>query len=139
MLTVRALSRAAQTTPDTIRHYARIGLLKPSRNPDNGYRLFRHDDIERVRFICRAKRLGFTLREIEALFDHADAGRSPCPAVRDMIRKRIRDNRERLTELNRLQHRMEKALKQWETMPDGLPGKGVICHLIESITTGEQR
>ena len=132
MLTVSALSKAAQTTPDAIRHYVRIGLLTPSRNPDNGYRLFSNDDIKKVKFIRRAKGLGFTLHEIQTIFDHGNAGQSPCPAVREMIRQRINKNRERLAELNRLQQRMDGALERWKTMPDGEPDGEAICHLIES-------
>ncbi len=133
MLTVSELSKTAQATPDAIRHYVRIGLLTPSRNPDNGYRLFNDDDIKKVKFIRQAKGLGFTLREIETIFDHTNTGQSPCPAVRDMIRQRINENRNRLAELNRLQQRMDSALEKWKTMPDGEPDGEAICHLIESI------
>ncbi len=133
MLTVRGLSNAAHTTPDAIRHYVRIGLLTPSRNPDNGYRLFDNSDIKKVMFIRRAKGLGFTLHEIQTIFDHGAAGQSPCPAVRDMIQQRINENRAKLAELNSLQQRMDSALKKWKTMPDGEPDGKAICHLIESI------
>lgn len=133
MLTVSALSKAAQTTADTIRHYVRIGLLTPSRNPDNGYRLFSDDEIKKVQFIRRAKGLGFTLHDIQTIFDHGKAGESPCPAVRDIIQQRINKNRSRLAELNRLQQRMDSALEKWKSMPDGEPNGDAICHLIESI------
>ena len=133
MLTVSVLSKAAQTTPDAIRHYARIGLLTPSRNPDNGYRLFSNDDIKKVKFIRQAKGLGFTLHEIQTIFDHGTTGQSPCPVVRDIIQQRINKNRERLAELNRLQQRMDNALEKWKTMPDGEPDGEAICHLIESM------
>lgn len=133
MLTVSALSKAAETTADSIRHYVRIGLLTPSRNPDNGYRLFSNDDIKKVKFIRRAKGLGFALHEIQVIFDHGTAGQSPCPAVRNMIQQRINKNRSNLAELNRLQQRMDSALEKWKTMPDGEPDGEAICHLIESI------
>jgi len=71
MLTVSVLSKAAATTTDAIRHYVRIGLLTPSRNPDNGYRLFNENDIKKVKFIRQAKGLGFTLREIQTIFEEA--------------------------------------------------------------------
>ncbi len=35
---VNELAKFCDVSPDTIRHYTRIGLLKPSRNPENGYR-----------------------------------------------------------------------------------------------------
>ncbi|VAX10940.1 hypothetical protein MNBD_GAMMA26-1773 [hydrothermal vent metagenome] len=133
MLTVSALSKAARITPDAIRHYVRIGLLTPLRNPDNGYRLFSSDDVKKLQFIRQAKGLGFTLHEIQTIFDHGSAGQSPCPTVRDMIQHRINENRGRLAELNRLQQRMDSALEKWKTMPDGGPDGEAICHLIESM------
>jgi MerR family Zn(II)-responsive transcriptional regulator of zntA len=133
MLTVSQLSKAAQATADAIRHYVRIGLLTPSRDPVNGYKLFSDDDIKKVKFIRQAKGLGFTLNDIQTIFNHSNDGRSPCPAVRDMIRQRIDGNRSKLAELNSLQQRMDDALGKWESMPDGEPDGEAICHLIESI------
>ncbi len=132
MLTVSELSKVAQATPDAIRHYVRIGLLMPSRNPDNGYKLFSSIDIRKVKFICRAKGLGFTLSDIQIIFDHSSTGQSPCPLVRDIIQQRINENRDRLVELNRLQKRMDEALEKWKSMPDGEPDGDEICYLIES-------
>jgi len=133
MLTVSELSKVAQTTPDAIRHYVRIGLLTPSRDPVNGYKQFRDDDIKKAKFIRRAKGLGFTLSDIKTIFNHSNDGRSPCPAVRDIIRQRIDENRSRLAELNALQQRMDDALEKWTSMPDGEPDGEAICHLIESV------
>ncbi len=133
MMTVSELSRSAQVTPDAVRHYVRIGLLKPSRDPANGYKLFSSGDIRRVKFIRQAKGLGFSLNDIREIFRHESRGQSPCPVVRDIIRHRIDDNRARLAELNALQRRMEEALEKWKSMPDGEPDGDEICHLIESV------
>jgi len=133
VLKVSELSKAAQTTPDSIRHYVRIGLLTPLRDPDSGYKLFGDKDIKKVKFIGRAKGLGFTLRDIQIIFDHSDDGRSPCPVVRDIIQQRTDDNRDRLAQLNSLRRRMADALDKWQSMPDGEPDGEAICHLIESI------
>lgn len=133
LLTVSELSKVAQTTVGTIRHYVRIGLLTPSRDPTNGYKLFNRNDIKKVKFIRRAKGLGFTLKDIQIIFDHSYDTESPCPVVREMIHHRINENREKLAELNNLQHRMDDALVKWEIMPDGEPDGDAICHLIESI------
>jgi len=134
MLTVSELSKVAQATPDSIRHYVRIGLLKPTRNPDNGYKLFSSNDVKKVKFIRRAKGLGFTLHDIQVIFDHSNSGRSPCPLVRKIIQQRINENRDRLVELNKLQQRMDEALEKWKSMPDGEPDGDAICYLIESTT-----
>jgi len=130
---VNQLARRAATPPHVVRYYSRIGLLRPLRDPENGYKRFDISDIGRLRFIRRAKSLGFTLSEIAEILDHASHGESPCPRVREIISARIEDNRRQLEEMTALQSRMESALEQWESMPDANPDGHTLCHLIESI------
>ena len=78
---VSELARQAGVTAETVRHYTREGLLHPQRHPDNGYQLFGQHDLERLRFIQRARTLGFSVVEIRDILDHADHGDSPCPMV----------------------------------------------------------
>lgn len=134
MFTVTDLARQAEVTPDTVRHYVHIGLLTPERDPVNGYKIFNREDIKKVRFVRQAKNLGFTLAEIGEILEHAMNGNSPCPQVREIIQRRIKENHSKLVTLNALQTRMEDALKKWEVMPDGSPDGGSVCHLIESVT-----
>lgn len=131
-LTVNETARAAGATPETVRYYTRIGLLRPARNVRNAYRLYDQHDVARLRFIRRAKMLGFTLRDIRAIFAAADAGDSPCPLVRNLIAKRFEETREELEAALALHRRMEDALQRWQTLPDRAPTGRSICHLIES-------
>lgn len=133
MITVSKLAQHAGVTADSVRHYVRIGLLKPRRDPSNRYKLFAETDVRRLHFIRQAKSLGYTLDEIAQIFHDSGRGRSPCPRVREIIRNRIAGNRVRLESLLELQQRMEHALARWETMPDGVPDGESVCHLIESV------
>ena len=132
MMTVNQLSKRGSVAPHVIRYYSRIGLLNPARHPENGYKLFNRSDITRLRFIRQAQSLGFTLEEIAKIFEDSTHGTSPCERVRDILVHRIDENRRKLQELMQLQERMEHALEQWRTMPDGLPDGHSVCHLIES-------
>lgn len=131
-LTVAQLARAAETTVHAVRHYTRRGLLRPARDPANGYRRYRPRDVGRIRFIRRAQRLGFSLKEIVEILQEAEAGHSPCPRVRQILEQRVGENRRRLDELVALQVRMERALERWQHLPDGTPNGDQVCHLIES-------
>lgn len=128
---VKDLSKLCKVPADTIRHYTRIGLLRPDRDPVNGYCKYRVSDSIRLNFIRMAKSLGYTLKEIEHILAESRKGKSPCPTVREMISQRIQENRARLEQLMELQVRMEDALAQWEKMPDRMPNGDSICHLIE--------
>jgi len=133
MYTVTELANRCNTTPHLVRYYTRKGLLRPKRNPDNGYRLYRLSDISWLRFVRQAKSLGYTLNEIKEIMHDVDDNNSPCPRVREILMKRIDENREHLDDLIALQGRMEQALKQWEKMPDGVPDGHSVCHLIEIV------
>ncbi|PRY70805.1 MerR family transcriptional regulator [Halomonas ventosae] len=129
---VSELARLAGVTAETVRHYTREGLLHPERHPENGYQLFGQGDLDRLRFIQRARTLGFGVAEIRDILDHADHGDSPCPMVRDLLASRLPQIRERIRELQSLASRMEQALTAWEEMPDGTPDGHSLCRLIES-------
>ncbi|MCE8022565.1 MerR family transcriptional regulator [Billgrantia aerodenitrificans] len=129
---VSELARRAEVTAETVRHYTREGLLHPRRDPDNGYQLFTQADLERLRFIQRARTLGFSVAEIGDILAHADQGDSPCPMVRDLLASRLPQIRARIRELEALASRMEQALDAWAEMPDGTPDGHSLCRLIES-------
>jgi DNA-binding transcriptional MerR regulator len=132
MLTVTQLANRSGTSPNVVRYYTRVGLLRPERNPDNGYHFYNPRDISWLRFIRQAKRLGYTLGEIKAIRHDADQGHSPCPRVRKILQRRLVENRRHLEELMALQTRMEQAFLGWADMPDGVPDGDSVCHLIES-------
>ena len=137
MLTVTELAKQSGTTPHAVRYYTRRGLLRPERNPDNGYRLYALREINWLRFIRQAKRLGYTLNEIKAIMHDANQNLSPCPRVREIIQFRIEANRRQLKDLISLQARMEQALSQWSEMPDGVPDGCSVCYLIESFAEND--
>ncbi|MCH8048022.1 MAG: MerR family transcriptional regulator, partial [Planctomycetes bacterium] len=66
-LTIGQLARRAEVGVETVRFYEREGLLEePARRP-SGYRQYDEGVVDRLRFIRRAKQLGFTLKEIREL------------------------------------------------------------------------
>jgi DNA-binding transcriptional MerR regulator len=134
MLTVSQLAKHCNVTPETVRFYSKKKLLKPSKNPNNGYQIFSLDDIPKLKFIRQAKLLGYTLNEIEEILHHSMQSNSPCPIVREFLERRIADNRRKIQALLTLQKRMEAALKDWKDKPNGIPDGNSICHLIESFS-----
>jgi DNA-binding transcriptional MerR regulator len=131
-MTVRGLGAVTGVPDHVIRYYTRLGLLKPARDVRNAYRLYGRSDAARLRFIRRAKRLGYKLAEIATIVHQASRGRSPCPLVRDIIARRIPEHRGELRQALALQRRMERALDQWARMPDGVPDGDSVCRLIEA-------
>jgi len=67
------LARSAQVNIQTIRFYEREGLLPRPARTAAGYRSYEAGDLERVIFIKRNQELGFTLAEIQQLFQLHEA------------------------------------------------------------------
>ena len=134
---VNELARHAGVEAHVVRFYTQEGLLHPERDPNNSYREYALSDVRRLRFIRRARWLGFTLRDIEAILNDVDNDVSPCGDVRETIKIRASENRQRIEDLKRLQSRMEDAVKAWERMPDRPPDHESLCHLIDAVARDE--
>lgn len=134
---VQEVATQVGMTPHTIRYYHKLGLLSPNRDPFNDYRRFDSDALERLRFVKRAKTLGFSLAEIREIVGMSHARKSPCPRVRDIVRTRIAENAAHIAEMIQLQQRLEHTSHRWSAMPDRAPSGRAICHLIESLGAEE--
>jgi len=130
---VHELATRAAVAPHVVRYYARLGLLRPARDPRNKYQHFSQADLQRLAFILKAKRLGFTLGEVRLVLEMSRKGKTPCPLVREVVRRRVAANTQDLAELIALQERMQSALRKWQRMPDGVPDGHSICRLIEAV------
>lgn len=131
-MTAGVLAKHADVTLFTVRYYTKIGLLKPSIDLRNGYKIYKQSDKERLQFISAAKDLGFTLAEIEEILDRAAHNKTPCPMVRDIVEKRIEENKQKIRDLKRLQKRLETAAEVWKGMKNSTPDGNSVCRLIES-------
>lgn len=105
-LTIGKVAREAGVGVETVRFYERQGLIEePPRRP-SGYRQYPPETISRIRFVRRAKELGFTLKEIKELFSLRASGRSRCADVRRRAEEKVEDIQQKVRDLQK----MEKAL-----------------------------
>lgn len=101
-LRISQLAAATGIGVETIRYYERRGLLpEPPRGP-SGYRRYPPIAVERVRFIRRAKELGFSLREIAELLELRTHERDQCAEVRTQIDGKLEDLDGRIADLRRV-------------------------------------
>ena len=66
-LTIGALAEAAGTNPKTVRYYEEIGLLPKPARAANGYRDYPATTLDRLRFVLRARHLGFPVEDVRDL------------------------------------------------------------------------
>src|SRR5687767_3063190 len=72
MLTVKQLSKLAGVTPRTLHHYDQIGLLKPSRLGQNGYRYYGEESVLRLQQILFYRELDIPLEDIKKIMGRRD-------------------------------------------------------------------
>jgi Hg(II)-responsive transcriptional regulator len=120
-MNIGQLARRAGVPIDTVRYYERQQLLPTAARSAGGYRIFGEQDLRRLRFIRRAKALGFSLEEIAELLALSDQQQHDMGSVRDTARTRLLDIEQRMTELQR----MHAALSQ---LVEACPGHGALVH-----------
>ena len=133
-MTVAEVEAATGVSADAIRWYVRKGILKPRRNARNRYYEFGAVDLRELRFIGRAKSLGFTLAEVRDVLAMSRRHESPCPTVREIVKRRVIEVAARLEALQAMDRQMRRALRIWKRMPDGVPRGGEVCRLVEALT-----
>jgi len=104
-LTIGKVARRSGVGLETVRFYERKGLIaEPPRRP-SGYRQYPEGTVHRLRFIRRAKGLGFTLKEIKELLSLRVEGSSSatCDAVRKLAESRVDDVRDKIRTLRRME------------------------------------
>ena len=107
---VNELARQASISPHVIRFYARTGLLKPSRNPANGYKVFGQNEVKRLRLIRMAQCLGYSLADIGKMLHRLEDGETPCDLMETILRERLKENRKKIELFEETQALMERAL-----------------------------
>jgi DNA-binding transcriptional MerR regulator len=135
-MTVIEVEAATGVSAHAVRWYVRKGLLRPRRNARNGYYEFGVVDMCELAFIARAKRLGFTLTELRRILEQSRRLESPCPEVRDIVKKRVAEVGAQIEALAGMERHMRRALRLWRRMPDGIPTGGEVCRLIDALGDG---
>lgn len=133
MFTAIVLAGRSSVSLHTVRHYTRIGLLKPALDAGNGYKIYEPSDEIRLRFISTVKDFGFSLSEIAQILDAAQKGDQPCPQVKEIVSRRVKENRRRIKEIRKAQKLMEKAIGEWSSLESGAPDGDALRRLIESV------
>ena len=127
-LTIGHLAREAGVNLETVRYYERQGLLaKPPRSA-SGYRLFPSDAARRLRFIRRARELGFSLKEIRELLSLRVSRRTTSADIRTRAEAKIVDIEAKIKSLES----MEKTLRKLTRVCDGCSPVAQ-CPILESL------
>jgi len=119
-MTIGKIAAKADVAIDTIRYYERVGLLPEPPRRESGYREYPADTVKRLRFIRRAKTLGFSLPEIGELLDLSSSS-ADVRKVKSAAQSKLHLLDEKIAELTRVRDGLKKLVKH-------CPGHGHADH-----------
>ena len=99
-MSIGQLAQRAGVAIDTVRYYERSGLLAPAARLASGYRRYGSAELKRLRFIRRAKALGFSLEDIRDLLSLGE--RSDVASIRAVAARKQAEVEARIVELQRI-------------------------------------
>jgi Hg(II)-responsive transcriptional regulator len=106
-LTIGRLAKQVGLGVETIRFYERQGLIEPPPRTESNYRVYPEEEAARLRFIKRAKSLGFTLSEIkELLFIRHDPNATKAD-IKNRTLQKIEDVSQKINDLTRIKTALE--------------------------------
>ncbi|MFY7835952.1 MAG: MerR family transcriptional regulator [Novosphingobium sp.] len=124
------LSQRTGGNIETIRYYERIGLL-PAPARRGRYRSYGLEDVSRLRFVRRARNLGFTLDEVRALLELAAGGRKSCGDARSLAAAHLADVKTKIADLRRMERVLVEAVRACDADVNA-DNQG--CPLIDSLS-----
>lgn len=101
-LTIGEVARRAGVGVETVRFYEREGLLEEPARRASGYRQFDEGVVGRLRFIRRAKDLGFTLKEIRDLLTLRLAPDTTCAEIKQRAQAKVSDIEAKIRDLQEI-------------------------------------
>ena len=107
-MTIGKLAQRCGVGVETIRFYEREGLIEEPQRRDSGYRQYPEETARRVRFIKRAKELGFTLKEIRELLALRIRPEATCGDVRHQAEAKIADIEQRIVMLQKMKQALAR-------------------------------
>jgi|SRR5690625_4663204 len=105
------LAEKCSVNKETIRYYERLGLIPEPDRTENGYRMYSQQTVDRLNFIKRIQKLGFTLNEIDKLLGVVDRDETKCRDMYDFTVLKINDIQRKIEELKKIE-RMLTDMKE---------------------------
>ena len=103
---ITEISKKLKITTRAIRHYEEIGIIR-SKRLENNYRYFDEVNVDKLKFLVRARKLGFSLEECKELILLFENDNRKSEHVREIAKNKLKSIKKQITDLKDL----EKSLK----------------------------
>ena len=105
--TIGRLAKTAGIGVQTVRFYERRGLLAQPRRDGSAYRRYTSDHVTRIRFIRKAQKLGFSLKEIGTLLDMSAATGTTCASLKQQADRKVEEIVSKIKDLERMRSALQ--------------------------------
>lgn len=131
-LTIGQLAQQSGVQVETVKFYQRRGLIERPPRPESGFRKYSSEAVRQIRFISRAKDLGFSLQEIGELLSLRVVPGTSCRAIKARAEAKLADIRQKQKDLER----MEIILRQ---LAETCQGRGPLseCTILGALDKDE--
>ena len=131
--TIGALSENTGVKIETIRYYEKSGIMPNPPRSAGGFRMYRDEHLNRLRFIRRCRQLGFSMAEIEGLLGLVDDHGYTCGEVRTTTLEHANMVKQKIRDLKRLEKTLRSIASQCtgEDVPD--------CPIIDALLDPSDR
>lgn len=130
-------ARASGVTAKMIRHYESLDLIRPAARTASGYRVYDEREVHTLRFIRRARDLGFSMKEIAALLALWQDHRRASSAVRQVAKRHLEALSRKIAELQSMQRTLQQLIEGCHG--DHRPDCPILDDLAHETPNGERR
>jgi len=122
------LARRTGCNLETIRYYEKICMMPDPPRTASGYRVYDSGHVSRLRFILRARELGFAIEDIRGLLALVDGGTQTCAEVKERTERHLADVRTKISDLRRIERVLATTATQ--CTGDAVPE----CPVLDALT-----
>ena len=108
---IQQVAKKLNITTRTIRHYEDMGIIKSDRL-ENNYRVYDEKNYDKLKFLVRARNLGFSLKECKELIKLFENNTRQSSIVREIAKKKLNDLKLQIKELENLKISLEWLVKK---------------------------
>ena len=108
---IQQVAKKLNITTRTIRHYEDLGIIKSNRL-ENNYRVYDTKNYDKLKFLVRARNLGFSLKECKELIKLFENDTRKSSSVREIAKKKLNDLKLQIQELDNLKVSLEWLVKK---------------------------
>jgi len=133
------MAKRAGVKVSTLRYYDACGLLPPAQRAESGYRLYTPEQLERLRLILEARRLGLSLRQIRQVLALREEGLPPCARVARLFERMVEQLNARIEQLRARRDALVYALAHLPIADAKEGAPDTPCHLLAAAIEYQRR